>query len=526
MEPSLLSLLPPVVTIACAILTRRILISLGIGIALGALLYSQWDIGAAAGHVLEIAGGLVVADGAVAEETYILAVVLLLGVLTSFIHVSGGLLAFASWAITKVRTRVQAQLVPVVVGIVIFFDDAFSCLVGGNVSRSITDQHRISRAKLSYLVDSTAAPVIVLVPISGWAAFIAATMAGILETNGVTDMSGYEAFLGSIPANLYPITALLLAIAVATLSITFGGPMRRHDRAAIEDGVLVDTSRGAVPGEADPSLRTREDGRVGDLLWPVLVLTGVTVASTVWLGVAGTEGPLSLMEILANTDVILSLFYGVVAACLLSAGTLLARRTSAGLLGRAAVAGMRSMLVAAAVLFLAWVTAEIISELGIGEYLAGLIDRALPLFLLPVVLFVIASFISFSIGSTFGTFGLLLPIAAEIAVSLDAGLLVPVFGAVLAGAIFGDHTSPLSDTTILSSIGSGIHLVDHVTTQLPYALVAAATAAAGYVVLGLTGNTAAGLLTAVVALAVAVGVLWARTPTYAPASPPVGETAP
>jgi tetracycline resistance efflux pump len=513
LEPSLLSLLPPLVTIVCAIATRRILISLAVGIVLGALLYAQWNVLAAAAFVAEVAAGLVIDEGAVTEEVYLLAVVLLLGVLTSLIYVSGGLLAFAEWAITKVRTRVQAQLVPVVVGIVIFFDDAFSSLVGGNISRSITDQHRISRAKLSYLVDSTAAPVIILVPISGWAAFIAATMTGILDANGVTGLTGYEAFLQSIPMNLYAITALLLAVAAAALSLVIG-PMRQHERLAVEDGVLVDSSRGAVPGEADPSLPARSDGRVGDLLWPVLVLTGVTVVCAVWLGIANTDGPLTPMEILVNTDVIVSLLIGVVAACLLSAGTLLLRRAPGALVGRAAGAGLQSMLVAAAVLFLAWITAGIISQLGVGEYLAGLIDAALPLALLPVLLFVLASFISFSIGSTFGTFGLLLPIAAEIAVALDPSLLVPVFGAVLAGAIFGDHTSPLSDTTILSSIGSGIHLVDHVTTQLPFALVAAAASAVGYVVLGLTGSGAAGLLAAVAALGVAVGVLWARSPRF------------
>ena len=177
------------------------------------------------------------------------------------------------------------------------------------------------------------------------------------------------------------------------------------------------------------------------------------------------------MQILANTDVIVSLFYGGLAACVLSGAMLLLRRTPANRVARPALSGVRSMLMAAAVLFLAWVTAEIIALLGIGEYVAGLIDAGLAFSLLPVLLFVLASFISFSMGSTFGTFGLILPIAAEIVVSVDLSLLIPVFGAVLAGAIFGDHTSPLSDTTILSSIGSGIHLIDHVTTQIPYALV-------------------------------------------------------
>ncbi|MBY3555800.1 Na+/H+ antiporter NhaC family protein [Modestobacter lapidis] len=507
--------MPPLVTIICAVVTKRILISLGLGIVLGALLYAEWNVGNALSFVWEVLSGLIIADGAISEEVIILAVVVLIGVLTSFIYVSGGLLAFASWAVTKVRTRAQAQFVPVVVGIVVFFDDAFSSLVGGNVSRSITDQHRISRAKLSYLVDSTAAPVIILVPISGWAAFIAATMTGILDENTVTDMNGYEAFLRTIPTMLYPITALLLVIAVAAYNIHIG-PMRRHEKAAIEQGVLFDESRGPVPGEVDPKLQTREDGKIGDLLWPIAVLFGVTVVVALWLGITGTEGTPSAMDILANTDVIFALFLGTVAATLLAAVTLLRRRTSAGVMGRAAWSGVRSMLMAAAVLFLAWTTAEIIGELGVGEYLAGVIDENLPLFLLPVVLFLLASFISFSMGSTFGTFGLLLPIAGQIALSLDAGLLIPVFGAVLAGAIFGDHTSPLSDTTILSSIGSGIHLVDHVTTQMAYAGVAAAAASVGYIVLGLTENTWLGLLAAVVALAAAVVVLRATSPQYEP----------
>ncbi len=168
MEPSILSLLPPVVAIGLAIATRRILLALGIGIVLGALLHSGWNVLASISLIADVAGSLIIDEGAVAEEMYILAFVVMLGVLTSFIYISGGLQAFSEWAITKVRTRFQAQMVPYVLGIIIFFDDAFSCLVGGNVSRTITDKYRVSRAKLSYIVDSTAAPVIILMPISGW----------------------------------------------------------------------------------------------------------------------------------------------------------------------------------------------------------------------------------------------------------------------------------------------------------------------------------------------------------------------
>jgi tetracycline resistance efflux pump len=510
MEPSALSLIPPVVTIALAITTKRIFLSLGTGIVLGALLYNQWDIGASLSLVWEVASGLVIDEGAIAEEMYLSAFVFLLGVLTAFIYVSGGLRAFSEWAITKVRTRFQAQLVPIVLGIVIFFDDAFSSLVGGNVSRSVTDRHRISRARLSYFVDSTAAPVIIITPISGWAAFIAATMGTILSRNEVTGYSGYEAYLLSVPTNFYAITAILFVFAVALFGLSFG-PMRRHDELAREKGVLVDTSKGNVPGQTDQNLPSREDGKVVDLVLPILVLVAVTVAGALWLGISATDGPLSVMAILANTDVILALFYGGLIACVVSGVRLLARRTPASQVGGAALSGLRSMVTAVVVVFLAWVTAEIIDLLGIGEYMGGLLDGTLAVALLPVLLFLVASFVSFSMGSTFGTFGLLLPVAAEIVIATDPGLLIPAFGAVLAGAIFGDHTSPLSDTTILSSIGSGIHLIDHVNTQLPYAFVCSAASAVGYVALGLSGgNTVVGLLVALAALAVAVVLLRAR----------------
>jgi tetracycline resistance efflux pump len=505
-EPSIWSLLPPVVTIGLAIATRRILLSLGIGVVLGALMYSQWNVLESVSLIAEVAGGLIIAEGAIAEEMYILAFVVMLGVLTSFIYISGGLQAVSDWAVTKVKTRFQAQLVPYVLGFIIFFDDAFSTLVGGNVSRTITDPHRISRAKLSYIVDSTAAPVIILVPISGWAAFIAATMTEILNRNNVTEFSGYEAFLSSIPTMYYPITAILFVFAVAYFGLNFG-PMRKHERRAVEEGAVVDASHGPVPGEASRNLPTREDGKVRDLMLPVATLIGVTVILALWIGISNAEGAITPMQILANTDVIKSLFYGGLAACVLSGAMLLLKRTPVSQVARAGLSGVRSMLMAAAVLFLAWMTAEIISMLGVGEYLAGLIGGGLALSLLPALLFVLACFIAFSIGSTFGTFGLILPIAAGIVASVDLSLLIPAFGAVLAGAIFGDHTSPLSDTTILSSVGSGIHLIDHVTTQIPYALVCAGASLVGFIVLGFTRNIAVGLLTTLAVLAVAVFVL-------------------
>ena len=518
MEPSILSLLPPLVTIGLAIATRRILLSLGIGIVLGALMSTGWNVVAAVELVYDVASALVIAEGAVAEEMYILAFIFLLGILTTLVYISGGLGAFAEWATRRVRTRVHAQLVPIILGIVIFFDDAFSCLVGGNVSRSITDARRVSRAKLSYLVDSTAAPVIILMPVSGWAAFIAVTMTDIFEANQITNYTGYEAFLATIPTNFYAITALVFVFAVAFFGLDFG-PMRKDETRAVQDGVLWDESHGPVPGEMDRNLQQRSDGRVSDLVLPIATLIGVTLFLALWIGITATEGSLTMMQVLANTDVIISLFYGGIAACVVSAAMLLMKRTPPSQVGRATWAGIVSMLGAGAVLSLAWVTAEIISSLGIGEYLAGFISGDLAFALLPAILFLLASFISFSIGSTFGTFGLILPIAAEIVVSVDISMLIPAFGAVLAGAIFGDHTSPLSDTTILSAIGSGIHLIDHVTTQLPYALVCSGASLVGFVALGATTSTPVGLAAALAALAAAIVFLRARSPRLEESQP-------
>ncbi|MGH3390369.1 MAG: Na+/H+ antiporter NhaC family protein, partial [Actinomadura sp.] len=326
MEPSILSLLPPLVTIGLAIVTRRIILALLVGIVLGSLMAAGWSVAGAVKMIFEVVSGLVIADGAIAEEMYISAFVFMLGVLTSLIYIAGGTAAFAEWVTKRVRTRVQAQLVPIVVGIVIFFDDAFSSLVGGNVSRSVTDRRRISRAKLSYLVDSTAAPVIILVPISGWAAFIAATMTGIFEDNNITELSGYEAYLRSIPTNFYAITALLFTFAVALLGLNFG-PMRRHEERAVTEGVLWDETRGKVPGETSRTLRQRDDGRQIDLLAPVVTLVVVTIVIAVWMGVAATEGAVTVMQVLANTDVILSLFYAGIIACAVAAVMLLVKRT-------------------------------------------------------------------------------------------------------------------------------------------------------------------------------------------------------
>ena len=332
----------------------------------------------------------------------------MLGVLTTYIHILGGARAFTDWATTKVKSRFQAQLLPIFMGMFIFFDDAFSSLVAGNVSRPLTDKYRVSRAKLSYLVDSTAAPDIILVPISGWAAFITTVMAGILADLNIDDFSGYEAFLRSVPTNFYAITALIFVFVVAYFGLNFG-PMRRHEERAVESGEVVDASGGHVPGEPGAELTPRRDGVLGDLLWPVLTLIGATILLALWLGITRTAGSITAIKILTNTDVIFSLAAAVVIATVVALTRALRKGTTSALLSEGFLAGVQSMLPAAGVLFLAWMTAETLGELGVGEYLGGLIAGTVLLALLPAIFFLLSAFISFSIGSTFGTFGVMLP---------------------------------------------------------------------------------------------------------------------
>lgn len=527
MEPSILSLIPPVVTIGLAVTTKRIFLSLGAGIAVGALLLAEWSIGDAISSTLDIVSGLIYAEGEVTEEVYILVFILLLGSLTCLVRMLGGALAFSEWAAKWVRTRLQAQLATLVFGIIIFFDDAFSSLVRGNVSRPLFDKYRISRAKLSYLVGSTAAPVIISTPISGWAAFIAALMGSLLAQNEIAQYSGYEAYLLTIPTNFYAITAIVFAFAVAIFALDFG-PMRQHEKRAVEQGIMFDDSKGPVPGETDAEVPPRSDGRVADLLVPVLTLVVVTLGLAAWIGISA--GAATFTEVLEETNMILALAIGGLAACVVALGRAVRKRATSRDMGKATYVGARSMLPAAVVLFLAWITAELISELGVGEYLATFVQGGLAVALLPLLFFLLSAMLGFSIGSTFGTFGLMLPIAAEIAASTDVSMLIPVFGACLGGAIFGDHMSPLSDTTILSAVGSGIYLVDHVNTQLPYGVLGAVACAVGYVALGLTGSTVVGLLTLLAALAAIVVVLRARysrlsVPAEQPAEPQPAQPA-
>ncbi|OEH93614.1 Na+/H+ antiporter NhaC family protein [Bacillus solimangrovi] len=485
MENSFLSLLPPLLTISMIIITKRLLLSLGTGILVGALMLNQWNPIASVKQIFNIAIGLFYADGGINTwYVYILLFLFLLGMITAAISIAGGTRAFGEWGQKRIKSKFGAQLFAIILGIMIFFDDYFNSLVTGKVSKPITDRYRVSRSKLAYLIDSTAAPICVIMPISSWGAYIISLIGGITSENDVFQFSALEAFSLSIPMNFYAIFAILMTIAAAYYNINLG-QMKHDEQRAMQDGILVDLSKGQVPGEEE-SLPEREDGKLRDLFIPILTLIVTTIAAMLWTGASASGEQVTLLTMFENTDVAASLFYGGLAGWLVSMLILLSKRVQFNLIGKSIIAGLKSMLSPIIILLFAWSTVEIIGALGTGTYLAQLIDSHLSVVWLPAIMFLAAAFIAFSTGTSWGTFGIMIPIGAEIALQTDPTYFLPLIAAVLAGSVQGDHSSPISDTTVLSSTGAGVHHIDHVMTQLPYSLLVGFISLIGFIMLGLT----------------------------------------
>lgn len=515
MDFGVLSLVPPVLALIMVMITRKVLLSLGVGIIVGALMVNQQEelfLNAAITDIVSIVTGIFYVDGGVNTwEFYIILFLFALGIIAAFMTMSGGSQAFGEWAGRHVKSRVGAQIASGLLGILIFIDDYFNSLTVGNVSRPITDRYRVSRAKLAYNVDSTAAPICVISPISSWGAYIITIIGGILVTHGVTQYGALQAFLIIAPMNFYAVFAILLVFAVAWFKLDFGN-MRAHEKRAIETGRVLDETKGPVPGESG-AVTAVKTGHVRDLLIPILTLVIMTVVFMVTTGIQGTEGNASLLATFENTDVAAALLYG--GAVSLAVTFILAgiQRFSIKEFATGTWAGIQSMLPAVYILLFAWTIIEIIGELGTGEYLAGLVDGNIPLGLLPAILFIIGGFMAFSTGTSWGTFGIMLPIAGDIAAATDISLMLPVMAAVLAGAIFGDHCSPISDTTILSSTGAGSHHIDHVMTQLPYAVIAGGISIVTFLILGFSGSLLLALIAGFILFA---AVIWLMKQWIAP----------
>ncbi|WP_088006523.1 Na+/H+ antiporter NhaC family protein [Indiicoccus explosivorum] len=513
MENTLFSILPPVLAIAMVLLTRRVLLSLGTGILAAALILESFS-PAASAKALWNSFAVTFWDGGFnAYNVFIILFLLLLGIITAFVSLSGGSRAFADWASRRVKSRRGAKLLTVFLGILIFIDDYFNALAVGQVSRPITDRYNVSRAKLAYYIDSTAAPVCVVSPVSSWGAVIIGMVGTILAGQTLLGYSALEAFLWMAPMNFYVIAALAIVFFSAFTDADLG-EMKKHEVRAIHQGQLYDPEK-PIPGELKEEFPEHGHGKVRDLLLPIILLVAGTVTAMLWTGYQNAGQTLDIWAMFENTDVPASLLAGGIAGAVTAIGLYAAQigrnsEASFGWIGKGIIAGIRSMWTAVAILILAWALVYLIGALQTGEYLSGVVAATdLPAGLLPVILFVLAGGMAFATGTSWGSFGILLPVAGEIMIGTAPELLLPALSAVLAGAVFGDHCSPISDTTILSSTGAGSNHIDHVVTQLPYALTAAAVAAAGFLVIGLTGSLTVSLI-AVILLLAGLFFLWSR----------------
>ena len=516
MENTIFSILPPIIAIVMVLLTRRVLLSLGAGIVVAALILTSFSI---AGTGQEIFSSFAVTfwdEGFNAYNVFIILFLLLLGVITAFVSLSGGSQAFAEWAAGRVKSRRGAKLITVLLGIVIFIDDYFNALAVGQVARPITDRYKVSRAKLAYFIDSTAAPICVVSPVSSWGAAIIGIIATILAGQTFVEYSALEAFLWMAPMNFYVIAALAIVFFVAFRDVDFG-EMKKHETAALAKGQLFNPEK-PIPGELKEEFPSHSHGRVIDLLLPILLLVAGTVIAMIWTGYQNAGQVFDVWLIFENTDVPLSLLIGgllgAFTSVLLYAMQMKVNETAnSGWIAKGIWAGLKSMSGAVLILIFAWSLTYLIGSLETGEYLAGVVTAAnVPTSILPVLLFLLAGIMAFSTGTSWGSFGILLPIAGTIMAQAAPELLLPALSAVLAGAVFGDHCSPISDTTILSSTGAGSNHMDHVVTQLPYALLSAAIASVGYIVMGMTASLALSLGTVAIILLV-LFVVWSKRTT-------------
>ncbi|UPQ87010.1 Na+/H+ antiporter NhaC family protein [Vibrio sinaloensis] len=490
-----LSLLPPLVALSLAIITRRVLVSLGVGIVLGAVLLNDYSLANAAGYIGTTVSSVFVEDGGL--NTWNMSIVgflLLLGMMTALLTLSGGTRAFAEWAQSRVKSKRGSKLLAAFLGVFIFVDDYFNSLAVGAISRPVTDRFYVSRAKLAYILDSTAAPMCVIMPASSWGAYIMTIIGGILVSHGVTEYSALGAYVRLIPMNFYAIFALLMVFAVAWFGLDIG-KMRDHEIAASR-------GQGFAKEQAEDSQEAHElneeldivessGGKVSDLVLPIVLLIVATVASMLYTGgqaLAADGVAFNLLGAFENTDVGMSLIYGGLVGLVVALYTVFKQGLAFNQISRTLWIGAKSMFGAILILVFAWTIGSVIGDMNTGKFLSTLAQGNINPHWLPVILFLLAGLMAFSTGTSWGTFGIMLPIAGDMAGATDIALMLPMLSAVLAGSVFGDHCSPISDTTILSSTGARCNHIDHVATQLPYALSVAAVSCIGFVTLGMTAS--------------------------------------
>lgn len=480
---TLWSLFPPVIAIGLALITKEVYSSLFVGILSGGIIYA-----AASGTGFEGTFKAVVQDGLItnlsnAYNVGILVFLVVLGIIVVLMNKAGGSRAYGEWAAAHIKSRRGVALSTFFLGVLIFVDDYFNCLTVGSVMRPITDKHNISRSKLAYLIDSTAAPICIIAPISSWAAAVSGTVEGV---------NGISLFINTIPYNLYAFLTILMVIFIS-VSDTDYGPMKIHEDNA-KNGDIFTTKNNTYEQDAQP---VTERGRVIDLILPVAVLIVFCVVGMIYTGgfFSGTD----FVTAFANCDAAYGLSLGSISALIVIIAYYMFRRVlKFNECMDSIAAGFKQMVPAILILTFAWTLKTMTNHLEAGAFVSGVVQSATALsVLLPVILFVVAIGLAFATGTSWGTFGILIPIVtsvfeADLANVAQTGeipsMVIICISACLAGAVCGDHCSPISDTTIMASTGAQCDHVNHVSTQLPYAMTVAAVCVVGYLLSGFVHN--------------------------------------
>jgi len=471
------SLVPPIVAIALALITKEVYSSLFIGILFGGLLYSGFSFVGTMEHVF--VDGMI---GSLADSwnVGILIFLVILGGMVMLMNRAGGSAAFGRWSVTHVKTKFGAQLATIALGVLIFIDDYFNCLTVGSVMRPLTDKHGISRAKLAYLIDATAAPVCIIAPISSWAAAV---------TGFVDGANGLTLFIRAIPYNFYAFLTIVMMIVLAARDFDYG-PMKMVEMSHHLDLSTADPSITGAEDQPNPPVSSK--GKVIHLVLPIISLIICCVIGMIYTG-GFFEGE-SFVDAFANSDASVGLVYGSSVAMIITIIFYLATRVlSFKDCMNAIPEGFKSMVPAILILTFAWTLKAMTDSLGAKEYVAALVENVAGnnaiMSFLPAFVFLIGCFLAFATGTSWGTFGILIPIVVNVFnADLSNELMIIAISACMAGAVCGDHCSPISDTTIMASAGAECDHIQHVSTQLPYAITVAAISLVCYIMSGFIRN--------------------------------------
>ncbi len=470
------ALVPAIIAIALALITKEVYSSLFFGIIVGGLLYSSFNIEAAIQHVF--------VDGMIAQlsdswNVGILIFLVVLGTMVMLMNRAGGSGAFGRWAVAHVKTKAGAQLATILLGVLIFIDDYFNCLTVGSVMRPLTDKHKISREKLAYLIDATAAPVCIIAPISSWAAAV---------TGFVDGANGLTLFVRAIPYNFYALLTIVMMITLTYTKFDYG-PMKLAELNSKANGSAPKRAEHISPTGADdqPTPPVSNKGKVIHLVLPIVSLIVCCIIGMIYTG-GFFEGE-NFIDAFSNSDASVGLVYGSVAALLITIVFFLATRVlSFTECMNAIPEGFKSMVPAILILTFAWTLKAMTDSLGAADYVAGLVEGFVGtsvMSLLPAIVFLVAVFLAFATGTSWGTFGILIPIVVGVfGADLNNELMIIAISACMAGAVCGDHCSPISDTTIMASAGAQCDHIRHVSTQLPYAMTAAGVSFVAYIIAG------------------------------------------